>query len=141
MANSRWVKVSLRAVSGVLTAESIEQALATNATTKANAGDRVSQRSPAAGVHPQAVCIFDCPMPSGSALDEHLNWLSSLLDQNAAGIESIASLCEFDVRIGLAAGCGQGGFVVTAEQLAWLNRLEMRLFIDLYPPADDGDDE
>ena len=139
MASNRWTKLTLRVTSNVLTAEEIANGLSAKPTLSVNKGDQVSARSPGAGIHGRAMCVFNCPLSSEATIDEHLDWLVQFLRQQASGIEAVADKCEFDVRIGFSSGSGQGGFVLAADALAVLARFGADLFVDLYPPEDDAD--
>jgi hypothetical protein len=139
MTENRWVKLTLRFASGALSAERMESAIASKATTTANVGDPVSARSPTAGTHKQALCIFDCPVSDDAPLDEHVKWLGEFLERHRSGIESIADRCAVDVRIGFSSGSGQGGFAIPFESLLALGRLKADLLVDLYPPENDDE--
>jgi hypothetical protein len=141
MSDERWAKLSVRAVSARLTAAEIAHAIGAEPSVSVNSGDRVSERSPAAGVHDRAMCIYDAPVPSGRPLEEHVSWLVEFLRQHGRGLEMIGDKCEFDVRLGFSSGSGQGGFAIPAESLGALSRVKADLAVDLYPPGDDADDD
>lgn len=141
MTNGRWTKLTLRVASTVLTAQEITNAVSAKPTSSVNAGDQVSARSPGAGIHDRAMCFFDCPLSGEETLDEHIDWLVKFLRKHGPGIERVADKCELSVRIGFSSGSGQGGFVLAADTLAVLGRFSADMFVDLYPPGDDADDD
>ena len=131
-----WVALSLNIGSKSVSAWELEKLLQTEASFKAEVGDRVSKRSPAAGVRDSSLCSFESSLLDSAPLQEHVEWLLRMLQNHEVTLLELASLgCELDVKIGFSSGSGQGGFALGNDVLLLLGRLGIDLYVNLFPPA------
>ena len=137
--NSTWTALSARVASRSVSAGDISKWVGASPTRAAEAGEAISPRSPLAGVHDSAFCIYQSPLAASASIQEHFAWLVGFLQGLKSRPLPIPEGIQIDVRLGFSSSAGQGGFALSAAELSLLGDLGVQLNVDLYPPDAEDD--
>jgi len=128
--SSTWAKMSVKISANSLSARELSQRIGSTPARSAEVGQPVSPRS--ASVHAQAFCIYESPISSGSAPDEHIAWAISFLESIREPLSTIRPKPEIDLRLGLSS-TEQCCCALTATELSFLGALGAQINFDVYP--------
>ena len=131
--NEKWSSASLRIAGDTLRPDQITAALGIEPTRSGLKGERLSSGNDA--LRRTSFWLKASPLPDGSPLQDHLEWLLNLFEPKLQVLNLISKEHKCDLFCGFSSENGQGGACLGSDLMARLAGLGVPLVLDLYPPG------
>jgi hypothetical protein len=123
---------SLRIASRKLTAKEIARIMGLDPADSYEKGELITSKSPVPRYREEALCLFDSELPDNTALEEHLDRITAILETRVDAVSKLQTECDVEIFCSYASFNGQGGFILTSRLLERIVRLRVDIVFDLF---------